>query len=118
MKHNWFEIFVEYCKSSKQPVDQQYTLIWNTEYPSMIRRSLAMKLKAELDKLPVEDKTDDLKALIMGLQEQLKPVSKFFAEPTPEPKKRISKKEKERLDFEAYEKRLQAKALAYIKNGG
>jgi len=60
----------------------------------------------------------EIKEMLKSLSTDLKPTIKFFAQPSTEPKKRISKKEKERLDFEAYEKRLQLKALSYIKNGG
>lgn len=63
---------------------------------------------------------EDVKEMIAGLAEDLKPAIKFFNESkTDVPvKKRTSKKEQERLEFEAYEKRLELKALNAIKNGG
>ncbi|MFA4868078.1 MAG: hypothetical protein WC623_07765 [Pedobacter sp.] len=54
------------------------------------------------------------------INDKLTPVTNFFAnthEPAPV-KKRISKKEKERIAFEEHQKILQMEALASIKNRG
>ncbi|WP_316817317.1 hypothetical protein [Pedobacter nyackensis] len=81
--------------------------------------------KDEQDNIRLKMQVDMLiqaNTVISNLAADLKPTIKFFGgtktdEPT-QPKKRISKKERERLEFEAYEKRLELKALNEIKNGG
>ncbi|TCC98770.1 hypothetical protein EZ444_05705 [Pedobacter hiemivivus] len=81
--------------------------------------NLIMQLAhAKAVSLPPSNDLIEIKEMMKTLTVDLKPTIKFFAQPAIEPKQRISKKERERLDFEAYEKRLELKALTYIKNGG
>ncbi|WP_449439600.1 hypothetical protein [Pedobacter steynii] len=118
-----FDDFVKLCKRTIKPVDEQYSLIFNTEYPSMIRRSLAMKLKYELERIPVKDETSDLKALIVGLQGMVKTlvdkpdakdILKEILQPEP-PEKKLTKKEQLALDAKELSKQRALKAIQKLK---
>lgn len=107
-------------------------MIMNTleREPDPIRRA-AMIAKSDKESLIWQQQDKMINAFLSGnmpdimqellqIKEQLKPVSKFFAEPvneSPAPKKRLSKKERERLEVEDHLRMLEAESIDRIKKG-
>ena len=73
---------------------------------------------AEAKQVPVQ--ADSVIDGLNEIKEMVKPAYQFFNTPqsTPASKKRISKKEKERLANEEYERQMDLKALAFLNKKG
>lgn len=115
-KMNNFSKFVDYCKiGSNTNQLQQYLIIWDDRYPSVIRRCLAMDLQKRFIKERLHgaqaptNELEGLKTLIEGLKLDLQPVIKFHSSVPKElepVKKRLSKKKKDQLEIEQHLKEL------------
>lgn len=99
--------------------------IFRRKTQKQIQNELAQKmlvdsLVAQLAEAKATAVINEFSTKLDTLQNSLKPTIQFFAEKKDDVTvpKRISKKERERIEFEEYEKSLEKDALAYIKNGG
>lgn len=89
----------------KNQIESQFRLKVRHQYDERLKnRTTAIEQRKEVK---------DLKALVDGIQEQLKPVTKFFNNIQKQPAlSKMTRAEKEVLENEEREKRLTALALA------
>jgi len=96
---------------SGRPLSDRFIHFWNGTTPAEVEN---IRLKDQVNTLIQSGETVNL------ILQQLKPVTKFFAEPAldlPASKKRISKKERERLELEEHLRMLETESLDRIKKG-